>query len=311
MFRKSLILLLSTILVSATLLVSACAQGEIGPTGPKGDTGPTGATGATGPTGLTGATGPTGITGPAGAAGPQGPAVSADDVAAAVEAFLAPGATTESIARGGRLYDEWWAETGATTPTTNQALWALQTTNVRSGSTTWRCKECHGWDYKGAGGAYGSGSHKTGFVGTYRAGATMSKDDIVSVLQGGTNYRHDFFGVLSAGSIEDLADFLIYGLINDTKYIDYATKTPLSANATSGGTLYVTACSICHGTDGKTIDFGGGEFVGTIAVDNPWEFVHKVRSGQPDTAMPSAIVSGWSLQNVLDVLAYAQTLPAS
>ena len=29
----------------------------------------------------------------------------------------------------------------------------------------WRCKECHGWDYKGRDGAYAKGSHYTGIKG--------------------------------------------------------------------------------------------------------------------------------------------------
>jgi len=37
-------------------------------------------------------------------------------------------------------------------------LWATQSSNTRSGKDTWRCKECHGWDYMGVDGAYGSGS---------------------------------------------------------------------------------------------------------------------------------------------------------
>ena len=49
--------------------------------------------------------------------------------------------------------------------------------------------------------------------------------------------------------------------------------------------------------------------MGTLAVDNPWEFVHKVRAGQPGTSMPSGMVSGWNIQDILDVLAHAQTLP--
>ncbi|MDP2727915.1 MAG: hypothetical protein Q8P59_10275, partial [Dehalococcoidia bacterium] len=53
-----------------------------------------------------------------------------------------------SVAKGGRLYDEWWEEApGATEPKGDQPLWATQTTNTRKGTDTWRCKECHGWDY--------------------------------------------------------------------------------------------------------------------------------------------------------------------
>ena len=33
------------------------------------------------------------------------------------------------------------------------------------GSSTWRCKECHGWDYKGKDGAYAKGSHYSGTTG--------------------------------------------------------------------------------------------------------------------------------------------------
>ena len=29
---------------------------------------------------------------------------------------------------------------------------------------TWRCKECHGWDYRGAPGAYSIGSDFTGIM---------------------------------------------------------------------------------------------------------------------------------------------------
>jgi thiosulfate dehydrogenase len=51
------------------------------------------------------------------------------------------------------------------------------------------------------------------------------------------------------------------------------------------------------------------EYVGTIAVDNPWEFFHKVRVGQPGTSMPASLDSGWSQQDLLDLLAFAQSLP--
>ncbi|MEE8373320.1 MAG: c-type cytochrome [Dehalococcoidia bacterium] len=284
MLRRSWILRLAfiTVVLATAIVLGACT----------GDDGTQGATGAPGPQ------------------GPEGPAPSADDIKAAVQEFLAPGATAESIAAGGRLYDKWWAEdAGATEPTADFALWELQTNNTRNGSTSWRCKECHGWDYKGKGGAYSSGSHYTGFVGPYQAGATMTNDDLVAVLQGATDYRHDFSSELSEQSLDNLADFLKYGLINDTMYIDYATKTPLNVDATNGQARYEQTCSACHGADGRLILFGGEDGVGNVANDNPWEFAHKVRAGQPGTAMPSAIVSGWSIEDVMDVLGYSQSLP--
>lgn len=86
--------------------------------------------------------------------------------------------------RGGLLYDKWWAvgeeddhehddhEASGAAPEGDHPLWATQSTNERSGGDTWRCKECHGWDYKGADGAYGDGSHFTGFVGVLQMSGT-------------------------------------------------------------------------------------------------------------------------------------------
>jgi thiosulfate dehydrogenase len=68
----------------------------------------------------------------------------------------------------------------------------------------------------------------------------------------------------------------------------------------------------CHGGAGTAINFGDAddpEFVGTIAVDNPWEFIHKVRNGQPGTRMPSAAIDQWSEKTILGLLSFAQTLP--
>src|SRR3990172_2048692 len=100
----------------------------------------------------------------------------------------APGAKPESIARGGQLYDTWWKVVpGAKEPKDNQPLWALQTTNKRKGSVSWRCKECHGWDYAGKDGAYGSGSRYTGFAGVWNAAHKKSVDELAPILRGLAN----------------------------------------------------------------------------------------------------------------------------
>ncbi len=223
-------------------------------------------------------------------------------------------ADVDSIARGGKLYDKWWTEADVAEPAGDHPLWALQTTNTAAGSTTWRCKECHGWDYKGVGGAYSSGSHRTNFPGVYRAGATMSRTQLLDVMQGAFDYRHDFSTVMPAGDLTDLVNFLSEGLVNVTAYLDYAAAAPRQADLATGEQLYVNTCAECHGDDGKRINFGDAaspEYVGTVARANPWETLHKIRVGQPATGMPSAIVSGWSAEDVLDVLGYAQTLPGA
>ncbi|MBI2858333.1 MAG: c-type cytochrome [Chloroflexi bacterium] len=305
------------------LAIAMAAVACKGPQGSAGLQGPAGSAGATGPQGPAGATGPQGPAGPTGASGQQGPAgqqglagakPSAQDVKAVVtEVLRGPSATPAGIARGGRLYDNWISETKATAPAANQPLWATQSTNVRTGTDTWRCKECHGWDYKGKGGTYGKGSHLTGFVGVYSAGVSRSQEQLAEILKGSTDYRHDFSKLLDGQSQSELVAFLGQGLINETAYIDYATKKPIGGNAARGSQLYGNACAACHGPDGKQLNFGSEaapEYLGTLALDNPWEVLHKVRFGQPGTSMPSGVVAGWTLQDAIDVVTHAQTLPA-
>ncbi len=227
----------------------------------------------------------------------------------------APKVDAASVVRGGQLYDKWWKVVpGASEPKDEQPVWALQTTNTRKGSETWRCKECHGWDYKGKDGAYGSGSHKTGFPGVWDAAQKKSADELATVLKGSVNPKHDFSKVLRAQDIADLANFLKNGLIDLSKYVDYASKKPIGGDAARGKPLYGDKCALCHGAEGKQLNFGSAEqpeYLGTLATDNPIEFIHKVRSGQPGSQppMPSALETGWTAQQILDALAYSQSFP--
>ncbi|MEE8403458.1 MAG: cytochrome c [Candidatus Hydrothermarchaeaceae archaeon] len=240
------------------------------------------------------------------------------ETVAPVTTTVAPPATVQPpsdklIALGGMLYDKWWKEIAdAVEPTEDQALWSTQTINTRSGKDTWRCKECHGWDYKGIDGAYASGSHKTGFPGVYTAAQTKTVDELVVALKGQTNPNHDFSSVMSDEHLTTLAGFLKYGIVDMAQYIDYDTKTAKNGDVVKGKELYENTCSMCHGADGKMINFGSDEkpkYLGAVVSGNPWETLHKVRAGQPGTAMSSSIVDQWAMQDEVDVLAYTKTLP--
>ncbi len=224
------------------------------------------------------------------------------------------GAKAESIVRGGLLYDAWWKVVPkASEPKDNHPLWGLQTSNKRKGSVTWRCKECHGWDYRGKEGAYGSGSHFTGFTGVWSAAQKKSEDELAAILKGSGNPRHDFSSVLRPEDINDLVNFLKGGLVDMMKYVDYKSNKPIGADA-KRGKAQAAMCGACHGPDGKKLNFGSNkdpEYVGTVAKANPQEFIHKVLVGHPGSnpPMPAALVLGWDIKQVLDVLAYSQTLP--
>ena len=71
-------------------------------------------------------------------------------------------------------------------------------------------------------------------------------------------------------------------------------------------------CDACHGQDGRTVNFDSPEspvYIGTLANDNPWEFLHKVRFAHPGSPMPSFELLGWPAQFAADTGAHAATLP--
>jgi mono/diheme cytochrome c family protein len=232
---------------------------------------------------------------------------------AATTTSVAPTTTTSialtgDLVRGGTLYDKWWKVNDGDEPSSDHSYWASRPdteSNTRSGADTWRCKECHGWDYKGVDGAYGSGSHKTGFAGIYD-NKDDSESELTASFSGG---MMDFSDQLSEQDIADIVAFVRGGLIDESQYIDLSTKEA-NGDSSNGETLYSGSgqCAGCHGADGKTIDFGDGEGVGDLALDNPWETLHKIRFGHPGSAMPSAIKNGLTTDEQVDILTYCQAL---
>ncbi len=217
-------------------------------------------------------------------------------------------ADPESIAKGGALYDKWWKiSESASEPSGDHPLWSIQSTNTRSGSSTYRCKECHGWDYQGEDGAYSKGSHFTGFPNILAAVEDKSKSQIIKDLE--SNDKHIVPLGLNEADLDNLADFLNEGLVDNRDYINYDTKKVIGANLANGKQLYNKSCAACHGTNGQLILIEDTESVASLANGNPWEILHKIRFGQPGTPMPSGVANGWSTQDAVDVLGYAQTLP--
>jgi thiosulfate dehydrogenase len=210
--------------------------------------------------------------------------------------------------RGGALYDSWWAVTGQDEPVEDHPLWATRpdTQSSTTGANTWRCKECHGWDYAGVDGAYGSGSHRTGFAGIL--GTETSQSEIIELLTDPTG--HAYGEVLDEQSIADLAAFVRDGTIDTTSII--ASDGAFMGEVGIGQTIYERTCAQCHGNNGLTRPPGADEqfasFPGLIANDNPQEFLHKVRFGQPGSTMPPQ-ANQLSNDALAALGAYAQMLP--
>jgi len=204
-----------------------------------------------------------------------------------------------SYARGGLLYDKWFKVVGAENPKDTHP--AYPSAGKKKGGDTWRCKECHGWDYKGKDGAYSGGSHFTGIKGVDgMAGADPAK--IVAILK---NETHALAGKMEDDDFQDLAMFVSKGTIDTDRYIDAAAKMPKGGDVDKGAAIFNTTCARCHREDGKRpkdMEKALGAQMG-----NPWEVMHKITNGHPGQNMPAFRVFG--PQVAVDVMTYIRTLP--
>lgn len=214
---------------------------------------------------------------------------------------------------GGELYDNWSESLAVTAPEGNMPIWLRQTTNTISGPDTWRCVTCHGWDYQGKDGAYRAGSNYTGFPGILQA-RNMAPQVVLDRLTGKENPAHNFSQWLDSNSLDALVVFITQGLVDDDQFIDPVSFEVINGNAAVGQGLYEGLCANCHGADGTMIHFrfeGLGTTLGTLAVLDPWRFLHKTRFGTPGTEMGKVVgvEQQWSPQQGRDVLLYVQSLP--
>lgn len=203
-----------------------------------------------------------------------------------------------SIANGGRLYDDWQIHTGGQRQALPHPAYPPKAYYASAASETWRCKECHGWDYKGNQGQYASGSHATGIKGV-RALAGVDPEKIMATLQSRT---HLFGAVLKHRDLQDLANFVSYGQIDMDTLID--PRTGLSrGDATRGAAHYRTMCAGCHGLEGR---FVAKRHAGRVTREDPWHSVHNMLNGHPDDTMPA--LREIDPKVISDILAHMQTL---
>ena len=249
------------------------------------------------------------------------------------------------IAYGGLLYDKWYvaaADAGAVTPVTAHPLWPTPAPPPVENS--WRCKECHGWDYQGRDGIYGTdpaGIHFSdicGVLATANCPSNFTTPDTLwtFIHDGGTTP-----GIVNAADhafADSLPDAEIYAL---TKFVmtiraeaeaanapaDFIDSDPASATFKSvmgdqaRGLLFYGlpstfgGCSeSCHGDDGALIDVSPPNelFIDAVAQDNPWEVLHKIRFGNPGTTPPMPGMAQYDFADfdfkaAVDVLSYVQT----
>jgi mono/diheme cytochrome c family protein len=80
-------------------------------------------------------------------------------------------------------------------------------------------------------------------------------------------------------------------------------------DATAGDAIYAARCTGCHGADGTGILVDGSFSVGSFLRAKPYEAQHKVKFGQPGTAMGSLVTDLTEILDLYLALTNATTYP--
>lgn len=192
-----------------------------------------------------------------------------------------------TLARGGRLYDNWYKELKTTRPEDTHPAYT-----GKSVKNSWRCTACHGWDY-------------TGDKAVGVKGITGAKGKPEAVIVGILRDKIHNYGAdkLNDKDANDLAMFVSKGQIDMAKYVDPVANQS-KGNPAKGEVYFNTLCAVCHGLDGKKVSTGMplGQ-----ASDYPAAMLHKALNGQPAEAMP--MLRSFDHGISADIVAYTKTLP--
>ena len=215
-----------------------------------------------------------------------------------------------TIAAGGRIYDNWWEALDRPEPDGINPAYPTTVNTDQTGSGTWRCKECHGWDYQGATGIYSKGKHFTGIKGMMgMRGAPV--EEIMPILR---NASHPYTPeMITDAEMLRVALFVSEGLTDMRAFIDYDSRKVIAGvgDIGRGRAIFQTTCAACHGFDGRAMDWGAdGEhnFIGTEAAELPDEVYNKISNTHPGAAMIN--LRAFSLDDRVSVMRYIASLPA-
>ncbi len=210
-------------------------------------------------------------------------------------------------AAGGRIYDTWWTALDREEPKTTNPAYPVDINKKVTGADTWRCKECHGWDYQGKDGIYSKGGHFSGIKGILGASGKPDAELVAIFRDKNHPYTPD---MISDAELKRLAAFVSRGQVDMRKFLDYSKRTVNAGDVKHGREIFQTVCAACHGFDGRLLDWGvdgGHNYVGTEAVEVPDEVFNKIYNAHP--GVPMVNLRAFPVEDAIDVLAYAATLP--
>ncbi|GAB4266330.1 MAG: hypothetical protein Kow0013_15380 [Pararhodobacter sp.] len=214
-----------------------------------------------------------------------------------------------TLAAGGRIYDNWWEALDRPEPEVTNPAYPTDINPNQTGAGTWRCKECHGWDYLGADGVYRQGGHFTGIPGILQA-AGRPPERLMPILRDSNHpYTAD---MISDEEMMRVATFVSQGLVDMRTFLDLETRTMLPdvGDLDRGRAIFQTTCAACHGFDGRALDWGNDgqhNFVGTEAASLPDEVFNKLSNAHPGVAMINT--RAFPVEDRISLLRYLRTLP--
>jgi len=211
------------------------------------------------------------------------------------------------LAAGGRIYDDWASALDREEPEATNPAYPVAANDKQTGYGTWRCKECHGWDYLGKDGIYSKGSHFTGIPGI--DGAIGKPVDQIALTLRDANHPYTP-EMITDEEIQRVAAFVSRGQVDMRSFLDMETRTVNAGDVNHGREIFQTTCAACHGFDGRLLDWGSDgkhNYVGTEAVEVPDEVMNKILNAHTGVQMIN--LRAFAFSDAVDVIAYAATLP--
>ena len=153
-----------------------------------------------------------------------------------------------TLAAGGRIYDNWWSALDRDEPEGTNPAYPIGVNTEQTGEGTWRCKECHGWDYLGKDGIYAKGSHFTGIKGINGAIGKPVQDIAMTLRDANHPYSTE---MISDEEMLRVAAFVSRGQVDMRSFLDFETRTVNTGNVQRGREIFQTTCAACHGPEGK------------------------------------------------------------
>jgi mono/diheme cytochrome c family protein len=242
---------------------------------------------------------------------------------------------------GGQAYDKFWAtETG-------WSFTQAQLDIFNANKDFFRCKQCHGWDQLGTGGAYISRAAKTtrphvsplnlkSIVASHSAqelfdeiAKTSGRRALTTDLSGydpDTNFTvgdqmPNYRAFLSDAQIWELVKALKTTLIDTSTLYDSVTTGSYptgsiaysnigkNGNASNGDSVYTAKCGSCHGANGKQFSVGGKSGVGNYLRNKPNEMQHKVKFGQLGSSMGALVTDDDDMKDLYKALTNTTKYP--